>query len=107
MSKKAVNRQELAKYVAQVTGFTQKDVLEVLSAEDDVIAELISQGYPIKKHKLYKIDIETKPEKRAWDGLNEKYFTIPEKKIIKMKPLSGLNRAVDELNEGIENTGEE
>lgn len=107
MSKKAVNRRELAKYVAQVTGFTQKDVLEVLSAEDDVIAELISQGYSIKKHKLFKIDIEDKPEKRAYDGLNERYFTIPEKKIVKMKPLSGLNRALDKLNESTENTGGE
>lgn len=106
MSKKAVNRQELAKYVSQVTGFTQKDVLEVLAAEDEVIAELISEGYPIKKHKLFKIDIETKPEKRAYDGLNEKYFTIPEKKIIKMKPLSTLKKAIDKLNEDEEDAGE-
>lgn len=107
MTKKAVNRQELARYVSQVTGFTQKDVLEVLAAEDEVIAELISKGYPIKKHKLFKIDIETKPEKNAWDGLNKKWFFIPEKQILKIKPLTTLSKAIDKLNEREEETGEE
>lgn len=96
--KKSINRRDLARHISQETGYTQRDVLEVLEAEDDIIAALISEGYSIKKHKLFKIDVEVKKEKRAWDGLNKRHFTIPEKKIIKLKPLSELQKAIDELN---------
>lgn len=96
---KSVNRKELARYIARATGYTIKDVTEVLKVEDEVIATLISEGYEIKKHKLFKLGIETKKEKRAYDGLNKVYYTIPEKKILKMKPLSELQQAIDSLND--------
>lgn len=96
--KKTLNRRELARLVSQRTGFTIEDVETVLTEEDYVITEAIKQGVDIKKHKLFKIEIETKKEKKAWDGINERHFIIPEKKIIKIKPLSAMIKAINELN---------
>lgn len=96
---KSVNRKDLARHISRATGYTIRDVEEVLKAEDEIMAALISEGHEIKKHKLFKLGIETKKEKRAWDGFSKTYYTIPEKKILKMKPLSELNQAIDSLNE--------
>lgn len=97
MSKQA-NRQDIARQISRVTGFTIKDVLEVLKVEDEVVSSLVEKGYEVKKHKLFKLTIETKKEKKAWDGLNKRYYTIPSKKVIKIKPLSQLQQAIDSLN---------
>lgn len=97
--KKQINRKDLARHISKATGFTIRDVEEVLKYEDDIIAALISEGYEIKKHKLFKISLDTKKEKVAYDGLNKTYFTIPEKKILKIRPLSELQQAIDKLNE--------
>lgn len=94
-----INRRELSRLVSQKTGYTIADVEEVLKAEDEVIAEAISQGVEVKKHKLFKMEIETKEEKKAWDGFSKKYYIIPERRVVKIKPLSALNTAVDKLNE--------
>lgn len=95
---KNINRRELAKHISEATGFTMKDILEVLSAEDNIIAELISQGYNIKRHKLWKLNLDTKKEKRAYNGLEKEYYIIPEKKILKFKALSQLTQAVENYN---------
>lgn len=93
-----VNRRDLAKIISNVTGFTIKDVEEVLAVEDEVICELISEGIEIKKHKSWKIEIETRKAKQGWDGFSNKPIYIPEKQIIKFKPLSDLKEAIDKLN---------
>jgi len=105
MSKQA-NRNDIARNISRLTGYSIKDITEVLKAEDEVIAFLVEEGYEIKKHKLYKLSIETKKEKKAYDGLNKRYYTIPEKKVVKIKPLSQLQQAIDRLNERIEDEGE-
>lgn len=96
---KSINRRELARLVAQQTGYSISDVEAVLKSEDEVIAEAISQGVEVKKHKLFKLEIETKKEKWAWDGFNKEKFYIPEKKVVKFKPLSMLVDAVNKMNE--------
>lgn len=93
-----INRRELARLISKRTGFTIEDIEEVLEAEDYVIAEAIKQGIPVKKHKLFRLDIEERPEKKAWDGLNKRHFIVPAKKVVKFKPLSDLNKALEELN---------
>jgi len=98
MSKQA-NRNDIARNISKLTGYSIKDITEVLKAEDEVISSLVEEGYEVKKHKLYKISIEVKKEKKAWDGLNKRYYTIPSKKVIKIKPLSQLQKAIDTLNE--------
>lgn len=93
-----INRKELARLVSKRTGFTIEDIETVLEAEDYVICEAIKQGVPIKRHKLYKIELEDRPERCAWDGLNKRHYTIPAKKVVKFKPLIQLTQALDELN---------
>lgn len=97
--KKTINQRELARLVAQRTGYTIADVEEVLKAESEVITSAIEQGVEVKNHKLFKIEIETKKPKKAWNGFAKEYYEIPEKKVVKIKPLSMISKAVDKLNE--------
>lgn len=94
-----MNRRDLARVISQRTGYTIADVEEVLKEEDLVIADAISQGVEVKKGKLMKYEIKTKEAKRAWDGFAKTYYEIPEKKIVKLKPLSAMTEAIDALNE--------
>lgn len=96
--KKSINQRELARLIAKQTGYTIADVEEVLKAEGDVIASAIEQGVEIKNHKIYKIEIETKKAKKAWNGFAKEYYTIPEKKAVRIKPLSLLTNAIEKLN---------
>ena len=96
---KSINQRELARLIAQKTGYTIADVEEVLKAEGEVIASAIEQGVEIKNHKIFKIEIETKKPKKAWNGFAKEYYEIPEKKAVKIKPLSMITKALDKLNE--------
>lgn len=98
MSKKELNRADIARLIAADTGYTITDILNVMASENNVIAQAIAEGYSIKNHKLFKLEIETKPEKRAYDGFRKEYFTVPEKQILKLKHLSQLEKALEELN---------
>lgn len=97
--KETINRKDLARIISKRTGYTIIDVEEVLKAEEEVIADAISQGVDIKHHKLFKLEIETKKPKKAWDGFKKEYFYIGEKKAVKLKPLSMMLTAISELNE--------
>lgn len=97
--KQTLNMRDIARAVSEETGFTIADIEAVMRAEDVIIARAISQGYSIKKHKLFRLDIETKPEKaRAYNGFSKEYYTVPEKKIVKIQMLKQLRDAIDELN---------
>lgn len=104
--RKQANRQDIARQISRITGFSIKDLTEVLRVEDEVISALVEAGYEVKKHKLFKISLEVKKEKRAFDGLNKRYYTIPEKKVLKLKPLSQLQDAIDNLNDKEKEEGE-
>lgn len=96
---KSINRRELARLVSQETGYSITDVEAVLKSEDEVIAQAISQGVEVKKHKLFKLEIETKKAKNAWDGFNKRHYHIEEKQVVKFKPLSMITEAINKLNE--------
>lgn len=99
MSKKEyINRTDTARLIADKTGFTVSDVKKVLEAEDFVYERAIEQGVGIKHHKLFKLTIETRPEKKAWDGLGKKHYISPEKKVAKFTTLSVIDNALEELN---------
>ncbi|AFJ76064.1 putative DNA-binding protein [Listeria phage LMTA-94] len=100
MPKKMINRTDIAREVAQRTGFYIKDVEQILAERDTVIIDALQSGVTkIKEHKLYQIEVETKPAKKnAWNGLDKVYFSIPEKKIIKFKPLVAVEEVIDSLN---------
>lgn len=98
MDKKQINQEDIASNVSRITGFTKKDVLKVLKAENEVIQAAVAQGYDIKNHKLYRIELEDREERQGYDGINDRYYTLPERKVLKLKSLSMLDSAVEELN---------
>lgn len=94
-----LNRKEIARLIARDTGYRISDIETIMDSENRVITSAISQGHPVKNHKLYKLDIHTKPAKKAWDGLRGKYFNQPEKQVVKFVPLVELERAMKELDD--------
>lgn len=96
---KTINRAELAGIISEHTGYTKEVVKEILESKDLAVAELIAKGYSIKDHKMYRLDITTRKEKKAWDGINKKRFIVPEKQDIKFVPLVELKDALEKLNE--------
>jgi len=107
MSKKQLNRSDIASQISMLTGFTKKDILEVLENEGIVYEEAIKQGYSIKNHKLFKLILEREEERDAYDGLNKRYFKLPERNVLKMKSLSRLDDSLNELNKKIDNKDED
>lgn len=87
---KTINRKELARRIAEYKGYKKGDVEELLKAYEDVVADALENGEEVKQGKLFKIILQKMPEKRAWDGLNRKYFIRPAKRVPKVKPLSRL-----------------
>ena len=98
MIKKQINQSDIASNVSRITGFTKKDVLKILKAENDVIQAAVAQGYAVKNHKLYRIEIEEREERQGYDGINDRYYTLPERNVIKLRQLSMLDQALEDLN---------
>lgn len=99
MSKGTLNRKDIARVISDATGFTITDIEEVLQAEEEAIAEALRQGYSVKKHKLLRLDLERRPAKKAYNGFSKEYYDIPEKQVVKVKPLKQLTDAINALNE--------
>lgn len=97
--KDTLNRREIARLIARDTGYKISDIETIMDSENRVISSAISQGYSIKNHKLYKLDVKVKPAKRAWDGLRKQYFNQPEKQTIKFVPLTELEKSMEELDQ--------
>lgn len=98
MSKKTLNRRDIARLISQETGFKIADLEKILAMEWDVIGQAIEQGYSVKNHKWLKIDLNKKDSKKAWDGFNDVYFDQPEKYVLKFTQLSLLKDAIDTYN---------
>lgn len=101
--KTVVNRTEVVRAVAEYTGYTQEVVREILSAKDKAVAQFLSEGYSVKEHKLFRLDLVVRPEKKnAYDGVNKKNYVIPEQVVVKLRPLKGLKDALEELNKDVD-----
>jgi len=99
MSENTLNRKDIARLISQETGYKISDIEEILEYESLVIGSAISQGYSIKNHKWWKINLDKREEKRAWDGFNKEHFIQPEKYVLKFSQLSLLKEAIDAYNE--------
>lgn len=96
-----LNREDIITNISYATGYTKKSIREILETQDSVFEEAIRQGYNIKNHKLFKLELKHQDESKGWDGLQKRYYTIPEKELLKFKPLSRLTRALEERNEAV------
>lgn len=100
MSKpKQMYRKDLINIMAKETGYTIDTIKYILNVRDEVIINALEQGVSFKDLKMMQMKIENQKPKRAWDGLNKVYYPIPEKKVLKFKPLSEVIRAISTLNE--------
>ena len=103
VNEKELNREDIIRSIAMATGYTQKDIRAVLDAESLVIEQAITQGYSVKHHKLYRLILEEKKGFKGFDGLNNTYYDVPDKTVLKFKPLSRLQEAIDNLNNSEDN----
>jgi nucleoid DNA-binding protein len=85
-----VNRKEIARRVAHKGNYDIGEIDKVLKLYEDVLVEALESGEDIKQGKLFKIFFQELPKKKAWDGLNEKYFIREPKKVPKFKPLTRI-----------------
>lgn len=86
-----VNRKELARRIAERKGYKIGDVEDLLESYEDIVKEAIENGEEVKHGKLYKLELQEVPVKKAWDGLNKKYFIREAKRVPKFKPLTKLD----------------
>lgn len=85
-----VNRKELARRIAHRGGYEVGEVDQVMKLYEDIVTEALENGEEVKQGKLFKIFLQELPEKKAWDGLNERYFTREAKQVPKFKLLTRL-----------------
>lgn len=88
---KPLNRKEIARRIAYREGYNIQDIEEVLLVYENIIVEALRDGEEVKQGKLFKILLQELPEKKAWDGLNKKYFIREAKRVPKFKNLTRLN----------------
>lgn len=99
------NRRDIARKISESTGYYIQDVEEILEAETKAISELLLEDYDkVKNHKYFQIEVVERKGKKAWDGLNKTYFTLPNRKALKFKPLSELDKVIEVLNKEEENS---
>lgn len=85
-----VNRKELARRIAHRGGYEVGQIDNVLKIYEDVFVEALEDGEEVKQGKLFKAGLQVLPEKKAWDGLNERYFIREAKRVPKFKPLTRI-----------------
>lgn len=85
-----VNRKELARRVAAEGNYDIGQSEELIKHLEDVIVDALEKGEEVKLGKLFKIYFQNVPRKKAWDGLNKKYFIREPKKVPKFKPLTRI-----------------
>lgn len=86
-----VNRREIARRIANRKGYRVGDIDEILLDYEEIVVEAIQNGEEVKHGKLYKLGLQKLPEKKAYDGLNKRYFIRPAKLVPKFKPLAKLD----------------
>lgn len=100
---KLANRRVLAKRISNKTGYFQQDIEQILDAEENAIHELIKEDYnKIKIGKTLQIELQDKDSEKAWDGIRKKYFQLPKRKKLKIKPLTRLKETIEEVNKELD-----
>lgn len=99
MKEDTFNRKDIVRSISDATGYKMSDIEEILELEGKAIGEALAQGYNVKNHKWWKLELEKRPEKKAWDGFKKTYFIQPESYVVKFKQLSLLKKAIERYNE--------
>jgi nucleoid DNA-binding protein len=86
-----INREEMARRIAIQGGYKAGDIEQVLKLYEDIIVEALRSGEEIKQGKLFRILLQEKKEKNAYDGINKRHFVREAKRAPKFKPLSRLD----------------
>lgn len=99
VDKKTANRKDIARKISDATGYYMKDIEEILEAETEAISELLEEGYTkVKNHKFMQIEVVQRGSKKAWNGLKKEYYNLPSKKVLKIKPLTQLEKIEEDIN---------
>lgn len=88
-----VSTKQLARRISN-----KSDKLHLYQAEEairlleEVILEELDYNEVVKIGSLFKLYLEDQPARQAYDGINKRTYTIPEKRKLKVKYLSNIDK---------------
>lgn len=98
MEKEMINREDHAREVARLTGFSIGDVKEIFRVADLVELACLEKGITVKQGKLYIKEVVEKPARKRYDGFKKEYYMAEPRKAIVIRPLSAVTKLEDKLN---------
>jgi DNA-binding protein HU-beta len=91
-----MNREELVSVVAKETGFTKKDVAQLVTAFTDVISESLAQQDKVQIAGFGAFDVRYRPEREARNPRTGETITAPASNAPFFKPSKILKELVNE-----------
>lgn len=89
-----MNKTELIKNVAEVTGKTQKETREVVESVLEAMAETLAEGEEVNIHGFGKFKVVERPARQGRNPKTGEAIEIPARNALKFKPASRLKEAV-------------
>lgn len=83
-----INTHSLARSVSKKTGLKVSESDKAIRALYETILAELDAGEVVKLGALLKIELETRPARQAWDGINKRAYVIPDKRKLKVKNLT-------------------
>ena len=85
-----INTHSLARMVSKKTGLKVSESDKAIRALYDAILSELDAGEVVKLGSLFKVELEERPAREAWDGINKRPYTIPDKRKLKVKNLTEI-----------------
>ena len=88
-----LNYNDISKQISDKSSreYKVKDVNRILKLLEETLKENLEQGNEIKLGSIAKFKAIDQDEKKCYDGINKRYYTIPPKKRVTVKPLKGIS----------------
>lgn len=88
----SINVRELARKINKRSHRRIKvsDAEKAINLALEISSELLQEGETIKLGKYAKVYMEDKPSHVAYNGISKTHFTVPDKKVVKLKKLSKI-----------------
>ena len=88
----AKNYVDLAREInEQAPQYKIKDIIDILHKLEDNVVKDLGDGEEVKLGKLMKLELVNRDEKKAYDGINHRYYTIKASKRVTPKLLTRLS----------------
>lgn len=94
-TKTTMTKNELATRVANRSGYTRQQTLDIVEAMMDVMTESFTQGHNITLRGFGTFKVITRKKRRAHDFKNNACVEIPAKRVVKFVPYNDLANTIN------------